>query len=542
MRAQRGKKSQPFWASRLMRKWLNIKPKLYDFSEDEFDMERKDNDDSVCADDSFFEVHGDKCQISKLSGERTIPAFRRLQRRKSETIRVNYISSKDVRFGFYDFIHNVGVSSISCLQMIRMVATRVMIGTWNVAGRTSSEDIDLDQWLCTQEPADIYVLGFQEVVPLTAGNVLGTEDSRPIRKWEAIIRQTLNNSQRHKKVGKSYSAPVSPLLGPVASRNGHEYTNWEPEDEVKGNLTSQLKDWQPNTSGLGSHLLHRTSSLDWPEHPLDTPSNVMGSGKGLRRVMSLGLSGTSFLENIQGLELQDEALQVGIRRQYCSSGNLGMLWAEEQEKIDVLNSLDCISDCTSEEGLPSVGTVEESATVGKGESAKRRANYVRIASKQMVGIYVSVWVSRKLRCHVNNLEIASVGVGLLGYMGNKGSISISMSLFQTRLCFVCSHLASGHNSGDKQKRNSDVDEILQRTRFSSLFASDQPQKIPSHDRIFWFGDLNYRIDLPDAQIRQLVAAERWDDLLKYDQVCGSVTAYYGWGMVSNNSPTGVVLA
>ncbi|KAL6638894.1 hypothetical protein ACP70R_023530 [Stipagrostis hirtigluma subsp. patula] len=69
MRAQRGKKSQPFWASRLMRKWLNIKPKLYDFSEDEFDMERKDNDDSVCADDSFFEVHGDKCQISKLSAK-----------------------------------------------------------------------------------------------------------------------------------------------------------------------------------------------------------------------------------------------------------------------------------------------------------------------------------------------------------------------------------------------------------------------------------------------------------------------------------------
>ncbi|KAL6600480.1 hypothetical protein ACP70R_045280 [Stipagrostis hirtigluma subsp. patula] len=136
--------------------------------------------------------------------------------------------------------------------------------------------------------------------------------------------------------------------------------------------------------------------------------------------MSMGLSGTSFLENIQGLELQDEALQVGIRRQYRSSGNLGMLWSEEQEKIDVLNSLDCISDCTSEEDSPSV---EESATTGKEESAKCHANYVRIASKQMVGIYVSVWVSRKLRCHVNNLEVASVGVGLLGYMGNKAIFS-----------------------------------------------------------------------------------------------------------------------
>jgi hypothetical protein len=35
-----------------------------------------------------------------------------------------------------------------------------MIGTWNVAGRVPSDDLDLDQWLCTQEPADLYVLGY----------------------------------------------------------------------------------------------------------------------------------------------------------------------------------------------------------------------------------------------------------------------------------------------------------------------------------------------------------------------------------------------
>jgi hypothetical protein len=42
----------------------------------------------------------------------------------------------------------------------RVIATRVMIGTWNVAGQTPNEDVDLDQWLCTQEPADMYVLGW----------------------------------------------------------------------------------------------------------------------------------------------------------------------------------------------------------------------------------------------------------------------------------------------------------------------------------------------------------------------------------------------
>lgn len=38
-----------------------------------------------------------------------------------------------------------------------------MTGTWNVAGIAPSDDLDLDQWLCTQEPADLYVLGY---VPL----------------------------------------------------------------------------------------------------------------------------------------------------------------------------------------------------------------------------------------------------------------------------------------------------------------------------------------------------------------------------------------
>lgn len=36
---------------------------------------------------------------------------------------------------------------------------RVTIGTWNVAGRLPCEDLEIDDWLCTEEPADIYILG-----------------------------------------------------------------------------------------------------------------------------------------------------------------------------------------------------------------------------------------------------------------------------------------------------------------------------------------------------------------------------------------------
>lgn len=39
-----------------------------------------------------------------------------------------------------------------------------------------------------------------------------------------------------------------------------------------------------------------------------------------------------------------------------------------------------------------------------------------------------------------------------------------------------------------------------------------------NSRIFWFGDLNYRLNLPDAEVRALVATKSWDELMNYDQV------------------------
>ncbi|EEB88580.1 hypothetical protein MPER_13517, partial [Moniliophthora perniciosa FA553] len=41
------------------------------------------------------------------------------------------------------------------------------------------------------------------------------------------------------------------------------------------------------------------------------------------------------------------------------------------------------------------------------------------------------------------------------------------------------------------------------------------------DALFWLGDLNYRIDLPDYDVRTMLAAEHWNEkyemLLRYDQ-------------------------
>lgn len=45
--------------------------------------------------------------------------------------------------------------------------------------------------------------------------------------------------------------------------------------------------------------------------------------------------------------------------------------------------------------------------------------YCLVASKQMVGIFLTVWVRSDLRYHVHNLKVSCIGRGLMGYLGNK---------------------------------------------------------------------------------------------------------------------------
>ncbi|KAF5200332.1 Type i inositol polyphosphate 5-phosphatase [Thalictrum thalictroides] len=512
MKSRRAKSSEAFWPSIVMKKWLNIKPKAHEFSEDEVDTETESEDD----DKDVKEDMGRDQVCSSLgnypegphqtSGISLKDNPLRCRRRKSETLRVQYIDTKDVR---------------------------VMIGSWNVAGRLPNEDLEIDDWLCLNEPADMYILGFQEVVPLNAGNVLGAEDNRPIPKWEATIRRTLNKSLQPETKYKSYSCPPSPVL--MTSSSGDVLADVEVVPEV-----NILRNHHVGLS-YGSAFMRKKyqlekiygdSELDWPEHSLDTPLQHVSSKAGMRRVNSSSARiGFNWMENPLCFSTQDLELDGRLKRIPHSSGNLGLLW-ENGEQCEVVDSPSDLSNVSDEEDCSFVeveGKKFEYSSIQK--SRKSRAKYVRIVSKQMVGIYVSVWVRRSLRRHINNLRVSPVGVGLMGYMGNKGSVSLSMSLFQTRLCFVCSHLTSGHKVGDENKRNSDVNEILRRTQFSSIIDCDQPQKIPSHDQIFWFGDLNYRLNMLDTEVRMLVARKQWDELIRSDQLSKELCVgrvFYGW--------------
>lgn len=242
------------------------------------------------------------------------------------------------------------------------VKYRVFASTWNVGGVAPPDDLDLEDWLDTKANSyDIYVLGFQEIVPLNARNVLGPKNSSISMKWNSLISDALNNTRRR----------------------------------------------------------------------------------------------------------------------------------QQQE----------------------------------GKLNKEQQQFRCVMSKQMVGIFVSVWARSGLHQHVRHPDISCVGAGVLGRLGNKGAVSVRFLLHGTSFCFVCCHLASGGKEGDVLLRNIDAADILSRTSFPHAGGGggtgapeELPKKILDHDRVVLLGDLNYRIAMDDAEARLLVRAKKWSMLLENDEL------------------------
>ncbi|KAL6282286.1 hypothetical protein ACE6H2_013215 [Prunus campanulata] len=108
--------------------------------------------------------------------------------------------------------------------------------------------------------------------------------------------------------------------------------------------------------------------------------------------------------------------------------------------------------------------------------------YSLIASKQLVGIFITIWARKEHIPFVSHLKISRINRGIMGCLGNK-----------TSFCFVCSHLASGEKEGDELKRNQDVSETIKNTQFPDICKtthSRMPDNILGHecDRILWYGN------------------------------------------------------
>ncbi|KAK4381378.1 Type IV inositol polyphosphate 5-phosphatase 3 [Sesamum angolense] len=347
-------------------------------------------------------------------------ALPRLRRRNSETFRAQYINKKEIK---------------------------ICAATWNIGGRVPPEDLDLDGWLDVDDPADIYVIGLQEIIPLNAGNIFGAEDSRQFQ------------------FKPSEDAPVI-------------------EDEI---------------------LLESDSDIEEEIHPLNEELNGFGEIKDVQVKGENFLSADTSVSNDYD---NSRPLEQDLQRQFSSPKKLARLNClrtdDSEENVEAPNSQHMNKLTKTLSGTERIGlSWPELPLHLLPQPITERPNSFK-----------------SLRRHIQNLNVSTVGVGVMGYIGNK-------------VCYLLLSFSShfGEKEADAIKRNADVHEIHRRTRFSSLAGMGLRKSIYDHERIIWLGDLNYRINLPYERTRELISKKEWSMLAERDQLIKELRkgrAFDGW--------------
>ncbi|MBA0797842.1 hypothetical protein Gohar_008501, partial [Gossypium harknessii] len=413
-----------------------------------------------------------------------------------------------------------------------LLTSKICVGTWNVGGKVPPDDLDIDDWIDTHEPADIYVLGLQEIVPLNAGNIFGAEDSRPVPKWENIIREALNRIRPAATKVKCYSDPPSPSKFEPSDdvRNLDEEISLESDSDIGEEiypLDEEPLGFDEFNNAAESKTLFTNSGVSECNDgsKLDVPveqdlQRQFSSPKKLDRLNCLRMEG--YAENVEAPVSQQNAkftrMLSGIQqngkltRILSGTERIGLSWPEpplnllSQHVLDRPASFKSVKSFRATKSFRTYSSFRSINDMASGiallaeldlESLmkrKRRSSYVRIVSKQMVGIFLTIWVRRSLRKHIQNLKVSTVGVGVMGYIGNKGRSSKWPWCLENE-----SLLPQGHS-------------------LIGAIVRDERRLFISSRKIIWFGDLNYRLNLSYDKARDFISKREWSKLIERDQL------------------------
>ncbi|PWN51720.1 DNase I-like protein [Violaceomyces palustris] len=148
--------------------------------------------------------------------------------------------------------------------------------------------------------------------------------------------------------------------------------------------------------------------------------------------------------------------------------------------------------------------------------------YELVIKERMMGCYMAVYCWRGCKERIRGCSKAHVKSGLLsGRVGNKGGVGISVKLGQTRMLFVNAHLAA--HEGKVAVRLANVAKIKAELKVDSFLPKDDPRTqlediTEQFDHCFWFGDLNFRIDISRQHADWLLMQKRYDQALAFDQL------------------------
>ncbi|XP_025935057.1 phosphatidylinositol 3,4,5-trisphosphate 5-phosphatase 2, partial [Apteryx rowi] len=141
--------------------------------------------------------------------------------------------------------------------------------------------------------------------------------------------------------------------------------------------------------------------------------------------------------------------------------------------------------------------------------------YRPVAMQSLWNIKIVVLVKPEHENRISHVSTSSVKTGIANTLGNKGAVGVSFMFNGTSFGFVNCHLTSGNEK--TARRNQNYLDIL---RLLSL----GDKQLSSFDislrftHLFWFGDLNYRLDMDIQEILNYISRKEFEPLLKVDQL------------------------
>lgn len=208
-------------------------------------------------------------------------------------------------------------------------------------------------------------------MPLSAGNVLVIEDNEPAAKWLVLISQALN---RPNVVDDSDSSSSSSYFARPSNNNS---------SSSKGHL---------NNSSMESKS--PSSSLNFFQKPsLKVMTRNFRADSGLLKSCNCPLPTTT----------------AATKK-----------WRPATRKLsDPMNKIDTILSSSFGRDNGCLDDLYDIADIPISPPSPSPMSYRLIASKQMVGIFLSVWARNDLVPHIGHLRVSTVGRGIMGYLGNK---------------------------------------------------------------------------------------------------------------------------
>ncbi|CAI5506893.1 unnamed protein product [Closterium sp. Naga37s-1] len=462
-----------------------------------------------------------------------------------------------------------------CALLICSFQEIVPLSTGSVLGMDSEEAIPALSFVCSSlpvPPCALLICSFQEIVPLSTGSVLGMDSEEAVGQWDALVRRQLNTAAAKaakkaaaKAAGSAASRDSSkadePIEGVVdgaeqAVTEGGSRAGDDETSSVSSSSGVQGRATPPPSLTSSSDLSFHTSSFRLPSSASDAPKGSLDESSAAAAAAAASMSPADSSAAAPATpEWEGDALQQGDHADkapldkilpedlisvpltpaepiFADGGGYGGEGGGDggEERGDVQASEGGVVGGKSGEGE---GAGVDGATGGEEEGrggemeeewegGEVEEAYVKVAGRQMVGVYLMVWARKGLRRHIHSVKASTVGCGLMGILGNKGSVAISMSVHETSFTFICAHLNAGEERADAARRTFDFLEILRRTAFPrelpDPWTARLAETITEHDRVFFFGDLNYRLELPDLEARALLAKRDWEALLQHDQL------------------------